>query len=267
MAVLGLADEIGRDDQRISAVVGDHGNLGGAGEDVDADLAEQHALGLGDEFVAGANDDVGRLAGEQAEGHRRDRLDAAQAHDDVGARHRQRIEHMRVDALAAERRRAGDDGLDAGGLGRGDGHIGRGDMGIAAGRHIAAGRVHRHELLPEMQAGRDLQREVLAGGALRLGEAAHLPCGEADVILDALRDVADALRDGGLVEDDRPVPFVELEGVVLHRLLAPGLDRGEHLGDHRACGVGFRLRRLGRGLEMGDGHGFRSASERKGWSR
>ncbi len=34
-------------------------DLRGAGEDVDADLAEQHPLGLGDELVAGADDDVG----------------------------------------------------------------------------------------------------------------------------------------------------------------------------------------------------------------
>ena len=59
MAVFRLPNQIGRDDQRIGTVVGDNGNFGGAGKDIDANLAEQHALGLGDELVAGADDDVG----------------------------------------------------------------------------------------------------------------------------------------------------------------------------------------------------------------
>ena len=85
MAVLGLADEVGGDDRRIGAVVGDHRDLGRPGEDVDADLAEQHPLGLGDELVAGPDDDVGRLAGEQAERHRGDRLHAAERHASTSA--------------------------------------------------------------------------------------------------------------------------------------------------------------------------------------
>ncbi len=61
MAVLGLSDKIGGDDQRIGAVIGDHLHLGRAGEHIDADLAEQHALGFRHELVAGSDDDVGRL--------------------------------------------------------------------------------------------------------------------------------------------------------------------------------------------------------------
>jgi hypothetical protein len=83
-------------------VVGDHGHFRRAGEDVDADLAEQRALGLGDELVARADDDVGRLAAEQAVGHRGDGLHAAQGHDDVGARGLEGIEHVRVHAAATE---------------------------------------------------------------------------------------------------------------------------------------------------------------------
>ena len=62
MAVLGLADEVGRDDRGVGRVVGDHRDLRGPGEDVDADLAEERALGLGDELVARADEDVGGLA-------------------------------------------------------------------------------------------------------------------------------------------------------------------------------------------------------------
>ena len=57
--VLGLADEIGGDDRRVGALVGDDRDLRRPGEDIDADTAEQHALRLGDEFVAGADDDIG----------------------------------------------------------------------------------------------------------------------------------------------------------------------------------------------------------------
>ena len=36
----------------------------GPANDIDADAPEQHALGFGDEAVAGADDDVGRVAAE-----------------------------------------------------------------------------------------------------------------------------------------------------------------------------------------------------------
>ena len=62
MPVLGLADQVAGDDGRVGRVVGDHRHLGRPGEHVDADLAEQGALGLGDELVARADDHVGRLA-------------------------------------------------------------------------------------------------------------------------------------------------------------------------------------------------------------
>ena len=44
----------------VGGVVGDHQDLGRAGEHVDADAAEEDALGLGDVLVAGPDDDVGR---------------------------------------------------------------------------------------------------------------------------------------------------------------------------------------------------------------
>jgi hypothetical protein len=42
--VLGLADEVASDDLGVGAGIGDDRHLGRAGEHVDADLAEQHAL-------------------------------------------------------------------------------------------------------------------------------------------------------------------------------------------------------------------------------
>ena len=70
----------------VGAVVGDDRDLGRAGEQVDADLAEELALGLGDVGVARADDDVGLGQALDAVGHRGQRLDAAEREDVVGAR-------------------------------------------------------------------------------------------------------------------------------------------------------------------------------------
>ena len=253
--MLHLADEIGRDDHRIGGLVGKDGDFGGAGEDVDADLAEQRALGLGDELVARPDDDVGGLAGEQTEGHRGDRLDAAERHDDVGAGDLHRVEHMRMDALAAERRRAGDHGLDACRLGGGDGHVGRGDMGIAAGRHIAAGGV-----APARASGRATGRAAVrqeksgTDCICAFGKLADVVGGKGDVVLDALRDVGGAPGDLVFGDHDVAAPLVELQRVVAHGLLAVTLDRCQHFVDDLARGAGFGFRRLRRFLQVGHGH-------------
>jgi hypothetical protein len=56
----------------------------GPGEHVDADAAEQDALGLGDELVARADENVGRRHVEQPEGHRGNALHTAHGEDRVG---------------------------------------------------------------------------------------------------------------------------------------------------------------------------------------
>ena len=56
--MLGLAEQVGRDDGGPRAVVGDHEDLGRAGEEVDPDEPEQLPLGLGDVRVAGADEQV-----------------------------------------------------------------------------------------------------------------------------------------------------------------------------------------------------------------
>ena len=52
--VLGLAEQVGRDEPWVGRLVGDHQHLGRAGQQIDADAAEQLALGLGHVGVAGA---------------------------------------------------------------------------------------------------------------------------------------------------------------------------------------------------------------------
>ena len=58
--MLGLAEQIGGADLAVDAVVGDHQRLGRAGEQVDADAAEQLALGFRHIGVARADDHVDR---------------------------------------------------------------------------------------------------------------------------------------------------------------------------------------------------------------
>ena len=70
-AVLGLAEQVGGDQARVGGLVGDDQHLGRAGEQVDADAAEELALGLGDVGVAGADEHVDRREVlDQPEGHR-----------------------------------------------------------------------------------------------------------------------------------------------------------------------------------------------------
>ena len=65
----------------VLVAVGDHQDLRGTGDHVDADLAKDLALGFGDVDVAGADDLVDRADARGAKGQRADRLGAADAVD------------------------------------------------------------------------------------------------------------------------------------------------------------------------------------------
>ena len=64
--------------------------------------------------------------------------------------------------LALERRRAGDDALDAGDLGGDHRHVGRGEQRIFAAGHVAADRVDRNVLVAEHDARQRLDLDVRA---------------------------------------------------------------------------------------------------------
>ena len=74
--MLGLRQHVGGEVARI-AFGGDDQDLGGAGDEIDADFAGQQFLGGGDIDVAGADDAVGARHGARAEGESRDGLRAA----------------------------------------------------------------------------------------------------------------------------------------------------------------------------------------------
>ena len=112
-AVLGLAEQVGGAHLAVDAVVGDDQRLGRAGEQIDADAAEQLALGLRHIGVAGADDHVDGGDRLGAERHGGDRLHAAEHVDLVGAAEMHGGDDGRM-RPALERRRAGDDALHAG---------------------------------------------------------------------------------------------------------------------------------------------------------
>ena len=242
--VLGLAQQIGGAEFAVDAVVGDHQRLGRAGEQVDADAAEQLPLGLRDIGVARTDQHVDRGDARGSERHRADRLDAAETVDLVGAGEMLRGDD-RGRRLSLGGRRAGDDARHAGDLGGDDRHVRRRQQRIFAARHVAAGRPDRDVAMAEHHAGQGLDLDVADRSALRLGEAADLGLGEADVVEVAPGEPRQAgfdLRLGQPVIV--AVPAVELDRQVADRLVAALGDVGENGLDGAAD---LRVGLVGRG--------------------
>ena len=152
--MLGLRQQIGGDPGGVAGAVGDDKHFRGAGDHVDADLAEHQPLGGGDIGVAGADDLRDRRDGRGAVGQRRHRLRAADAVDlrdaaEPGGRQHQRIE------LAAGRRHHHDHALDAGDLRRHRVHQHRGRIGGGAAGNIETDRFDRAPAPAELDAERD----------------------------------------------------------------------------------------------------------------
>ena len=105
--MLCLTDEIGRDNGRIRTLVGEDQTVGGAGEHIDADPPEEDPFGLGDELIAGADQNIGCRQPEQSKGHGCNALHAAEREDRIGAAQVGGVNDCRVDADLRTRRRAG----------------------------------------------------------------------------------------------------------------------------------------------------------------
>ena len=168
--MLGLPEKVGGAHFRIDRLVGDHHRLGRTGEEVDADAAEELALGLGDEGVARADQHVHRLDRLGAERHRADRLDAAEAVDLVGATEVHGSDDRRVRRTVL-RRSGGDDARNAGDGGRQHRHVRRGDHRELAARHVAADGLDRDVPVAEDDAGQRLDLDVGDRGALGLARS------------------------------------------------------------------------------------------------
>ena len=253
--MLGLADQIGGDDLGIGGAIGDDQDLGWSGKQVDADAAEQHALGLGDEPIAGAGKDVRLFSREQAEGHGGYSLDAAERQDMVGAAKIHGVEDGRMNAAALLAwGRTGNDVVDAGDLRRGDAHDGRCDMGVTAARHITARGFHRDQALARPQARRQLRFEFTDAVLLLLGEAADAVIGKTEIVLELIGNLFGRRGNGVLSGDDIAAPTVQLLSVFAGLVLAAGLDLGQHGGDDLARCVLPGGRSLCGLFQVFDGH-------------
>ena len=229
--MLGLSEQIGRDERRIGGVVGNNEDFGRASGKVDADHAEELALGFGDVRVARARDQVDARHPHAAVRHRGHRLHAADAVDLVGARVVQRVERLRIDAIRSARWRGGDDALDARGLGRADTHDGGRDERILAAGDVAAGSRDRDQLLAEHDAGLQLDFERLQAVLLPLRELGHLLVAVGDVLLEGRRQRARDLVDARLRHPKLAGPLVEIARVFPHGFVAVLGDVGDHAAD------------------------------------
>ena len=95
--MLRLGQQIGGDPIRVAALVGDDEHFRRPGDHVDADRAENTALGGGDIGVSGPDDFRDGRNGLRAIGQRRDRLRAADAINFVDARELGGGKHQRRD--------------------------------------------------------------------------------------------------------------------------------------------------------------------------
>ena len=218
--VLGLADQVGGDVRRVGGVVGEDGDLGGAGLGVDADQPAQQPLGRRHVDVARAGDHVDRLAGAGAVAEDGDRLGAADGVDLGDAEQGAGGEHAGVGqaAVVALRRRGDRDRLHAGDLRRDDVHDHAGQQRRQTAGHVEAHPAHRHPALGHRAAGHDLGGDV---GAALVG--VHLP------------DPGDRLL------ERRPQRRVALG----ERAVQRGLRHGEVLGVHAVEPRGDLADRLG----------------------
>jgi hypothetical protein len=251
-AVLGLAQQVNCHDERVGVLVGDHQDLGRAGQQVDTDLAEQLPLGLGDVGVARAGQQVDLSDRLGPDRHRGDGLRAAEQEDLVRAGEVQGCDGLGGD-LSADRRGAGRYPRNAGDFGGDDRHVGRGDQGIAAAGDVGSRGRDRYVLLPEEHAGLRLDLEIVQRFLLQLGEVAHPRLDRLDVLDRLPRNGRDDLFDRlGVQPELGGRPAVELLGVLADRGVAALADVGDDLGDGLAdlfssCGV---FGGLGRGLEV-----------------
>ena len=178
--MLGLPQEIRRAELAVHRFVGDHERLGGPREEVDADPAEELALGLRDEHVPGPDEHVDGRDGLGAKRHRADRLHPAEAVDLVRSA-KVLGNHDGGIRLPLVGRRAGRDPLHPRDLRGHHAHVRGCDHRVLAARHVRADAVHRNVPMAEDDPRHRLVLDVAKGRLLDLGEVPDLGLRELDV--------------------------------------------------------------------------------------
>ena len=188
-AVLGLREEVGRDELGIGREVGDNLDLRRTGGHVYRHVAKAHPL-LGGGYILVARskyliyfrDRLGPV------GHGRNRLTPAYLADEMDAGHLRGKEDGRMHSPVFPRRRTKDDLATPGNLRRNGKHQDRGEERSRSARDVQADFLDRHRLLPADYArgGLDLLPRETLGGV----EGADIRGGTADGILQRIRHEA-----------------------------------------------------------------------------
>ena len=230
----------------------------GPRQQIDADAAEELALGLRHEGVAGADQHVDGLDAARAQRHRAYCLDAAQHVDLIGAREMLGGDDGRR-GPPLEWRRAGRDALHPRHLGRDHRHVGGRQQRILAARHVAADRVDRDVLVAEYHPRQGLDLDVLQRVALDLREVADLLLREQDVLAVLPGEFRQTGFDLVLAQTEVvTLPAVELDRHLAHGRIATSRDVVQRVL-HDAADLLVRLRRLGiadAGLQVSRHRGF-----------
>ena len=144
--MLGLRQQIGRDERRVRRRVGDHEHLGGSRREVTCragGIAVDLRLGLGDPRVAGSKDLVDLRHGSRAVRHRRDGLRAAELEHALDAGDARRIEDSGIDAAVALRGATENTRLAPRQSSRDTEHQRGGGQGCGTRRHVEADALER----------------------------------------------------------------------------------------------------------------------------
>ena len=222
--MLGLREQIGRDDCRRSGGVGEDNELRWAGEHIDGDASRDELLRRRDVAVSGADDHVtgSQGAGGGAECERRDGMGSTRRQHTLGA----------GDGGSGERHRSGlrardPDLLHTGRSRRHRGHQDRRWQGIAAAGRVASGALERSDPVPGRPA-RHCDRHITQRAFLGLGE-------QTDPLRDALQARAVARRqarecaiESGPVQEQRAPPARRDLGESLSVLPQRGFTAGSH---------------------------------------
>ncbi len=256
--MLGLTEQVRGDGLGVGRPVREHGDLGGAREQVDGDRAEQLALGLGDIGVARADDHVDGWPAQQAERHGGQRLHASQDVEVVDPGQVRGVGDGVVGAAVRLRGRASHHRRDARHLGDAHGHERAGREREAPGRQIRADRTDRNVALPDQQPGGDLLLEVRQMRALERGETPGALGTEFDRLPQVLRQPVAAAGHLRRTEFDRAVGLaVQGARVAADRVHAMALDVRQHPADgldHLGVALGRGSVHLG-SLEQGESAG------------